>query len=47
MSYEYPEYFLEIPDLDNVSFSLSVIVTKRMCLGISETVGYNASDCEH
>lgn len=29
MSYEYPEYFLEIPDLDNVSLSLFIMVTKE------------------
>lgn len=38
MSYEYPEYFLEIPDLDNVSFSLFIMVTKRMHESISVAV---------
>uniref|UniRef100_A0A2K6R6E4 Very-long-chain 3-oxoacyl-CoA reductase n=1 Tax=Rhinopithecus roxellana TaxID=61622 RepID=A0A2K6R6E4_RHIRO len=33
MSYEYPEYFLDVPDLDNVSLSLYIMVTKRISKG--------------
>lgn len=36
MSYEYPEYFLEVPDLDNVSLTLYIIVTKGMLTGGEE-----------
>ena len=46
VAYEYPEYFLEIPDLDNVSDSLYLMVTKGMHTGIVEVVRYNGSDRE-
>lgn len=42
MSYEYPEYFLEVPDLDNVSLTLYIIVTKGMLTGGEEALWCNA-----
>ena len=41
MSYEYPEYFLDVPNLDSVSRSLSIMVTKRMHVGMCKTIWYN------
>lgn len=41
MSYEYPEYFLDVPDLDNVSCFLWIVVMERMCAGMGEAIWYN------
>lgn len=42
MSYDYPEYFLDIPDLDNVSFSSCVAVTAVVW---GDAAAWEASSC--
>lgn len=46
VAYEYPEYFLEIPDLDNVSDALYVTVTKGMQTAVVGAVWSEGSDRE-
>lgn len=41
MAYEYPEYFLDVPDLDSVSCFLWIVVIERMCAGMGEAIWYN------